>query len=210
MNHSVVTGHITDVAHVWFRSYLSGRTQYVRCGSSRSSITYLVCGVLQGSVLGPVLFVLYTVDLISLIESHSLSPHLYADDTQVYGFCSPAAADALSVTISGCSADVASWMRSNRLQLNSDKTEVVWCTTDRRQHQLPTAALSIDGVPVAPVSSVRDLGIYIDADLVMRTHVKKTASRCFAVPYFVSSVRSVAMCQRTRSRRWWLLWLSHG
>ena len=62
-------------------SYLSGRTQYVRCGSSRSSTTYLVCGVLQGSVLGPVLFVLYTVDLVSLIESRSLSPHLYADDT---------------------------------------------------------------------------------------------------------------------------------
>jgi len=72
-------------------------------------------------------------------------------------------------------------MRSNRLQLNSDKTEVMWCTTDRRQHQLPTAALPIDGMPVDPVSSVRDLGIYIDADLVMRTNVKKTASRCFAI-----------------------------
>jgi len=57
----------------------------------------------------------------------------------------------------------------------------MWCTTDRRQHRLPTAALPIGGVPVDPVSSVRDLGIYIDADLVMRTHVKKTASRCFAV-----------------------------
>jgi len=57
----------------------------------------------------------------------------------------------------------------------------MWCTTDRHQHQLPTAALQIDGVSVAPLSSVRDLGIYIDAELVMRTHVKKTASRCFAV-----------------------------
>jgi len=72
-------------------------------------------------------------------------------------------------------------MRSNRLQLNSDETQVMWCTTDRRQHQLPTAALPIDGVPIDPVSFVRDLGIYIDADLVMRTHVMKTASQCFAV-----------------------------
>ena len=84
----------------------------------------------------------------------------------------------------------------------------MWCTTDRRQHQLPTAALPIDGVPVAPVSSVRDLGMYIDADLVMRMHMKKTASRCFAVLRQLRQIRRY-MCQRTRSRRWWLLWLSH-
>jgi len=167
---------------------LSASLTLPTCGSGRiclvrpsTSTTYLVCGVPQGSVLGLVLFFLYTADLVSLIESHSLSPHLYADDTQVYGSCSPAAVDALSVTISECSADVTSWMRSNRLQLNSDNTEVMWCTTDRRQHQLPTATLPINGVPVAPVSSVCDLGIYIDADLVMWTHVKKIASRCFAV-----------------------------
>ena len=71
-------------------------------------------------------------------------------------------------------------MRLNRLQLNPDKTEVLWCSTGRRLHQLPTAALKIDGVPVAPVLSVRDLGIFIDADLVMRSHVQRSVSRCFA------------------------------
>ena len=75
------------IAHRWLGSYLSGRCQYVRRRSARSTITQLVCGVPHGSVLGPILFVLYTVDLLSLIESYSLSPHLYADDTQVYGSC---------------------------------------------------------------------------------------------------------------------------
>jgi len=72
-------------------------------------------------------------------------------------------------------------LSSNRLQLNSDKTEGLWCTTGRWQHQLPTTALSIDGVQVSPVTSVRNLGIFIDSDLVMRSHVQRTVSRCFVL-----------------------------
>jgi len=60
------------------------------------------------------------------------------------------------------------------------KTEVLWCATARRQHQLPTSPLLIDGCSVSPVKSVRDLGIHIDTDLTMQTHVKRTVSRCFA------------------------------
>jgi len=53
--------------------------------------------------------------------------------------------------------------------------------TSRRQLHLPCSALSVDGTLVKPVRSARDLGIYIDADLVMRTHVQRTVSRCFAI-----------------------------
>jgi len=131
-------------------------------------------------VLGPILFILYVTDLATLVESHGLTPHQYADDTQIYGSCLPSHVDDLSSTLSGCVNDVADWMQSNRLQLNAGKTELLWCTTSRRQNRLPTATLTVGSATVAPVSSVRDLGIFVDSDLVMHTHVCRAVSRCFA------------------------------
>jgi hypothetical protein len=125
---------IDDAPHRWFQSYLLGRSQYVRRGPNKSSSTRPTGSVRQGSVLGPVLFILNIAELISLIEQHGLSPHLYADDTQIYDSRRPATIDAFSKKVSECIGDIASWMRLNRLQLNSDETEVLWCSTGRRLH----------------------------------------------------------------------------
>jgi hypothetical protein len=80
-------------------------------------------------------------------------------------------------------------MKSNRLQLNTAKTEVLWCTSAPRQHQLLCDPLPVGTDRVSPVKSVRNLGIYIDADLSMRTHVIRTASSCFAVLRNIRSIR---------------------
>ena len=58
--------------------------------------------------------------------------------------------------------EVLSWMRANRLQANPSKTEVLWCSSGRRQHQIPATSVRIGAVDVLPVSSVRNLGVYID------------------------------------------------
>jgi len=116
---------IVDAALDWFQTYLSGRKQFVRCWGSRLPVVPLICGVPQRSVLGPVLFILYVADLAALIEEHNLSPHQFADDIQINGSCPPSQVDDFSSTVTGCVNDVADWLRSNRLQLNPEKTELL-------------------------------------------------------------------------------------
>jgi len=141
---------IDGCALKWFQSYLLGRTQYVRRGAVRSLVVHLLCGIPQGSVLGPILFILYTANLVALVHKFSLSPHLYADDTQIYGACSPANVDWFLSNVNKCLSVVADWMHSNRLQLNSDKTEFLWCTTSSRQHCLPPAGPIIGSSSIEP------------------------------------------------------------
>jgi hypothetical protein len=184
-----VTYGIHGSALSWFASYLSDRTQYVRVGTTSSRPTRLRFGVPQGSVLGPILFLLYTADLIGLIERHGLRPHLYADDTQVYGFCHPLEATSLQNQIVACVEDIAAWTTANRLQLNAAKTEVLWCCSRRRMHQLPTQPLVVRGGVVTPASVVRDLGVWIDSGMTMSSHVTKTAAGCFAVLRQLRGVR---------------------
>jgi len=126
---------------------------------------------------------------VNLVKSYDLNPHFYADDTQIYGFSQPATTDELQSRVSQCISAVGDWMSSNRLQLYTSKTEVLWCTSGRRQHQLPTVPLVVGYDTVPPVSSVRNLGIYVDADLSMRTHVLKTTSGGFAVLRRIKNIR---------------------
>jgi len=175
-----VACYLRSQSLAWFQSYIPGRTQHVRCGGKCSTLSDIICGVPQGSVLGPILVIIYTADLASIVAQHGLSLHQYADDNQGYGSCQSDATSTLSSDITECVDDMYSWMRSNRLQLNGEKTEVMWCSFTRRLSQLPNSSIVVAGANVHPVSTVRNLGVYTDSDLGVATHIRKTVSCCFA------------------------------
>ena len=108
----------------WFDSYLSQRTQFVNINEANSTVRDLPVGVPQGSVLGPVLYLLYTAPLAIVIRSCGLDYHLYADDTQLYFALKSVDVDAAKSRVENCISAICRWMDLNELKLNHDKTEV--------------------------------------------------------------------------------------
>ena len=109
----------------WFQSYLTGRTQTVHIKKCTSEPHELKYGVQQGSVLGPILFTIYTTPLGKLIRRHGLTSHLYPDDTQLYLAFKPSEPSSIDNNISRlekCVEDIRAWMKLNLLKLNDDKT----------------------------------------------------------------------------------------
>jgi hypothetical protein len=83
-------------------------------------------------------------------------------------------------------------MRSNWLQLNTSKTEIIWLASSRRQHQLAPSPVKIGAdyiVPAVPAITVRDLGIHLDTDVTMRTHVSKTLASCYGALRRLRTIR---------------------
>jgi len=104
----------------------------------------------------------------------------------------PSATLELQNIIAICIDDVARWMRSNRLQLNTAKTEVLWSLSSRRLHLLPVLPIRVGTDQVMPVSVVCNLGIYMDDDVSMRSHVSKTVAALFCVNFgvFIAQFRA--------------------
>ena len=128
-DHTILFKRLDDLFEVarkalnQLKLYLTGRCQRIKhdhCLSSKADPTF---GVPQGSVLGPLLFTLYTTPLSTMITGHVIPHHLYADDSQMYvSFASGDSAVALN-GLQPCLVSVHSWMWTKKLKLNPDKTE---------------------------------------------------------------------------------------
>jgi hypothetical protein len=139
---------LKDRAVDCFQSYLLGQTHQVRYGESSSIDVEIICGVPQWSVLCPLLFVIYTSDVKAVVSTFAVSLRQCADDSQLYGCCRPNNTSVLSAKMSDSTSAVACWMRANRLQLNADVTDLLWCASARRASRLPTSTTLIAGANI--------------------------------------------------------------
>ena len=184
VDHKVLLQRMKDIIGVnglvlkWFESYLSERTQRIQINDKLSKLICLIFGVPQGSVLGPLLFLIYMLPLHHLILSHGLKMHGYADDTQLYlSFTNPTNPDAVQhgcEVIERCLMDIHSWMTENKLKLNSNKTEIILFGTRVALSRIKLESLNVAGTRILLASgTVKNLGVECDATLTMESQVNK-------------------------------------
>ena len=170
----------------WVESYLSGRTQAVRMlDSTVSSFRPLNKGVPQGSVLGPLLFILFTGDIAAGLDP-GVQHIVYADDLQVYiqGRLDEIKSVLQRLTINA--ARVADWAVENELQLNMSKTKVIVFGTPNyvnRFNETGISTISVGDAAVSIVSSVRSLGVILDSKLDWKEHVLSLSKRANSLMY---------------------------
>ena len=128
----------------WFGSYLSGRTQCVEVDGVRSGFRGVTCGVPQGSILGPLLFLIYVNDM---HRSVNCQLSLYADDSAlVFSHSDPSViAERLGLELSNCKK----WLIDNRLSLHVGKTECIIFGSDRKLKRVGSFTVSCDGMAVS-------------------------------------------------------------
>ena len=156
---------IRGVAYKWFESYLEDRIQFVTYNSEKSSTKPMKCGVPQGSILGPILFLVYINDLVSVCK-HSLA-FLFADDTNL--FSSGKNLAELAAKVNEDLSSISVWLKVNKLSLNVKKTHFL--VFSNKKAIVDKIELFIDGMAIDKERNTKFLGVFIDDKLSWKKHI---------------------------------------
>jgi hypothetical protein len=171
---------VSDTALNWFQSYLCNRSFKINLGSNLSSPHALKYGVPQGSVLGPILFSLYTAPLLDIFRQHDVSVHFYADDTQFwvpFNTKDPAGENIARRKITEVFADIVSWMNRNHLKLNSGKT--VFLPISRQSMYDKFMPLQLGDHLIPPVNQARNLGVIMSSNFSAEPQVNSVVQTAY-------------------------------
>ena len=166
----------------WMKSYLSGRSQSVFVDGCLSPPLDIVCGVPQGSILGPLMYILFTNDIPDLVHTHPVSykdPACYCqkcggtvcyvdDSTFSFGHTDP---EVLSRTLTSQYAEISKYMEANKLVINDDKTHLVVMGTHSMSVKKNLVSLQAGVHTISPTKSEKLLGCEIYEDLKWKHHI---------------------------------------
>lgn len=163
---------IRGIALEWFTSYLSNRKQFVSIGNNTSDLKQVLCGVPQGSVLGPLLFLLYINDFHHC--SKLLEFHLFADDCNL--FLADKELCTLETKLNQELTNIHTWLCANKLSLNTDKTHfVIFHSPQRKLHK--NVVLKIMNKIITQKYDVKYLGVMFDSNLKWTKHIHEVSKK---------------------------------
>ena len=165
---------IKGTAYKLIKSYLSNRKQYVEFSNTKSETNEITTGVPQGSILGPLLFVIYINDIAN--ASTLFNTIIYADDTTLTGNLSSfkSANSSIAQNINNELKKVTTWLQVNKLSLNVQKTKLMIFHTPQREVDIPP--IQISGVELNPVDDFNFLGIIINKHMNWNSHANTIAN----------------------------------
>ncbi len=167
----------------WFCSYLNNRSHYVKINDKTSSTVNVNLGVPQGSILGPLLFLLYVNDMSSAVNSKIIQ---YADDTTM--ITSDSDMDRLTSDTNQDLIKIYQWLCANKLCLNKDKSHFLLITNKKNP---PDPIIRIGGRDIAQSRDTKVLGLTIDNKLNFSTHLNHVANKLTSVSYAIYKLRDV-------------------
>ena len=153
----------------WFENSLKGRQQFISFENNSTKKVTMTCGVPQGSILGPLLFLLYVNDLHH--ASKVLNPIMFADDTNL--FFSRSDINLLFEKMNKELTNVSNWFNANKLSLNVKKSKFSFFHKSSKKDNIPLRLpnLNINGFTIERESLTKFLGVWIDENLTWRDHI---------------------------------------
>ena len=179
-------------AYTWFESYLYSRSQFVQIRDTSSSDRQLTCGLPQVSVLGPILYLLYTSPLGAILRRHGVGFHIYADDTQLYlSMKTTKVEDVVSarIRVEVCLRELNQWMLLSNVRLNN-KTELLVLHAKHRPKQ-PLDSITVGDATVEPTSSARNIGAAFEDTMSFEEHVNELCRTAF---YHIRNISRIRPC----------------